>query len=132
VTNSTTATSTIWPGTASPPDRPSWVRQVDPLGALLKTAAGAVETLYVGEISHTPAEPSSAPVLSYSLDESGQVIVEDVLGAAYGVGHSPAEAAHEFFEALDTRLRLLRSRRTVLHPRLARELRELETLFPDR
>jgi hypothetical protein len=81
--------------------------------------------------AHVVAEPSGSPI-SVVVDELGQYVVQDVVGGAYGVGRTAEQAFADFWLALDQRLAFLRERRDVLHHRLARQLRELEGLFPGR
>ncbi len=65
-------------------------------------------------------------------DSSGQYIVQDPLGATYGVGSSTAEAVADFFSALDECLAFLRANEARLHPGLLHQLYQLQLLFPDR
>jgi hypothetical protein len=83
------------------------------------------------QVPDVQPSPSRQP-LSVSVDEFGQFVVEDVVGAVYGVADRPEAAFEDYLSALDERLRSLRLHREHLAPKLARQLTQLETLFPGR
>jgi hypothetical protein len=118
------------PVTDTRSERPSWVRAAGG-EARLNPTEDPSDGFMVGEPSQTPARPGQASVLSFVTAAEG-VLVEDVLGAVYGVGPSADAALVDYFVALDQRLRLLREKRGALHPRLAWQLQRLEGLFPGR
>lgn len=80
----------------------------------------------------TEAPPAPQGPISVIIDELGNFVVQDTLGAAHGVGASPHEAIADFYSTLDARLAFLRANELRLHPKLLRELAALKTLFPDR
>jgi hypothetical protein len=130
-----TARSLIFEEPSRPGNRPDWVADVVDLGAVLVPArpesleapdfAGSLEP------SGASAVPSASP-LSVAVDELGQYVVQDIVGGAYGVAPAPEEAFADYWTALDERLEFLRARRDALSVRLARQLHELEELFPGR
>ena len=128
---STTADRLLRPSSEPSPTRPSHAVQIGP-DAKLKLLHGEVDTFDVRDASQTPASPGASATLSFSADTEGEVLVTDLVGGVYGVGSTPDAALRDYFDSLDDRLRRLRDRRAVLHPRLARQLSELEALFPGR
>ena len=121
---------------SQPPQRPDWdfVRHVDPADHV----AWPVHEDHTEGHQSVPgpaasaARPPSASPISIVNDPAGQFIIEDNLGAVYGVGATPQEAVADFYRALDRRLSFLRTHRPQLHPGLLRELSALERLFPGR
>lgn len=93
-------------------------------------------------VSGQPANLSSAQetvlsqpgvsAVSMTADSEGAFVAQDILGAVYGVGPSPAEAMADFHAALDDHLSYLRINRDALHPNLVEQLAHLEALFPQR
>lgn len=77
------------------------------------------------------ARPSAGPT-AVEVDEQGCFVVQDITGAVYGSGVSREEAFAAFYDALEDRLAFLRENAPALHPRLTRELRILQKLFPGR
>lgn len=117
---------------SAPKPRPGRTARVDELGRVtLRSAAEHTEVAWLGDTETASAAPSLTP-LSVGVDELGQCVVEDVLGAVYGVGRTPEEAHQDYFMALSDRLAYMRARRGSLAARLARQLDALEELFPNR
>jgi hypothetical protein len=104
-----------------PPERPSPVRDV---------SSDELHELHLA--SSTPARRPPRGPITLDRDEQGCVIVSDLYGAVYGFGASEAEALHDFYRALDDHFSYLRAHLHELHPRLERQLVELQRLFPDR
>jgi hypothetical protein len=105
----------------------------DPHAARVPTHPEALEAPdFAGAFESSDAGAPSPSRLSVVVDELGQYVVQDVVGGAYGVGQAPEEAFADYWTALDQRLAFLRARRDALSARLARQLRELEELFPGR
>ncbi len=121
------------PSPAPPPQGPLFVpRDVEAGEFLPSTASAHTRTPgLVVEEEPTQAQSRVSPI-AISNDVDGQFIVEDVLGAAYGVGPTPQAAAADFYSALDQRLLFLRRNEQQLHPGLLRELHILQRLFPGR
>jgi hypothetical protein len=67
--------------------------------------------------------------LDVIIDEDGQFVVSDVLGAVYGVGGTAQIAFADYRAAARERLSVLRQHRDALAPRLARQLEQLERLL---
>ncbi len=89
------------------------------------------EWVTVGAVRQAGHPVRSSP-LSVLYDSSGQYVVQDVLGATYGVGASPVEALADFFSALGEYLAFLRANEARLHPGLQDQLTQLHGLFPGR
>lgn len=111
------------------------LRRIQPFwdDARLRLGADGPDTPDVTAVPVPDAQPRpSRQPLSVSVDELGQFVVEDVIGAVYGVSDRPEAAFEDYFVALDERLRSLRANREQLAPKLARQLHQLELLFPRR
>jgi hypothetical protein len=119
------------PSRPDPQPGPS-VAVEDPGSVVLRREAEAPKVESWGTSSTQAAGASRLPSVSIVIDDLGQYVVSDILGAVYGVGRSPSEALHDYHGALADRLAFLRDRRQALHPRLQRQLRKLESLFPGR
>lgn len=104
----------------------------DPRAVRVPARSESVEPPGFAESSSDIVGDPSANPLSVVVDELGQYVVQDVVGGAYGVGRAPEEAFRDYWVALDERLAFVRARRDALSNRLARQLRELENLFPGR
>jgi hypothetical protein len=68
--------------------------------------------------------------LGVSIDEYGQFVVQDVIGAVYGVGATAPEAVADFNAVLTKHMMFLRSHHDEVHADLQRQLLVLESLFP--
>jgi hypothetical protein len=116
--------------TSGEPDRAP--DQIDPEGVELKTGSDRAESHPMGSGASTRVESSPPSPLSVFVDELQQYVVQDVIGAVYGVAAQPEAAFEDYFRALTERFTFLRSRQGQLSPRLARQLEQLESLFPGR
>ena len=97
----------------------------------LSPSNGAVPAHVTSESGDRPAVKPADPFLDVIIDENGQFCVSDVLGAVYGVGETAPAAFEDYRAAARARLSVLRLHRDALAPRLARQLQELERLFPN-
>lgn len=118
------------PGEPAPEDRRPdlYLEDVDSLPLVANPAAHPEFVTSSDRVS----EPRASSPISLTVDELSNYIAQDVLGAVYGVGRTPAEAMADFDSALDTEFAFLRSNRQQLSPKLLRRLARLERLFPDR
>ncbi len=83
--------------------------------------------VYVG---HTPdRETTNISPLRFGHDETGDVLAWDILGVAYGIGVSQAEAAAAWEADAREAYGDLQEHEPRLHPRLQRQLRFLRTYF---
>jgi hypothetical protein len=63
------------------------------------------------------------------IDEAGQYLARDILGAVYGLGPTPEAAVADFYDLLDSHIRFLRENRDRLDPVLLQQLTLLQRLF---
>jgi hypothetical protein len=131
----TTADSIRLSESSQTPEAPEKSYGLSPLDsteylALLDRQTPIEAELVVDRRPAQPEAPQQASPISIIVDAEGQYVAQDTLGAVYGVGPTPQAAVADFYDALRRRLSLLRTRLDQLHPALARELRDLERLFP--
>jgi hypothetical protein len=95
----------------------------------LAPANRAVPAHVRSEPGDQPSAQPAKPSLDVIIDEDGQFVVSDVLGAVYGVGGTAQIAFADYRAAARERLSVLRQHRDALAPRLARQLEQLERLL---
>ena len=131
--SSNTATALSVPASSATPARPATeIEEGDStrVDRAMEQLAGLASLLHPQ--SGPPQATPPPPRLSVSVDDMGNYVVQDIMGVAYGVGRTPEGAVEDFRQALDDRIEFLRAHRAALHPRLQRQLVELERLFAGR
>lgn len=90
----------------------------------------AIQAKFVAHLAGVPARPTSpvSPV-RFKRDDHGDVLAWDVLGAAYGVGTTPAEATTDWEHEAREVYADLAANAARLHPRLTRQLEFLRAYF---